>query len=61
MRSRRSKDEIAQFLTKTKQKKCNETQKVLLDGCHLLFDEYLSARFNIVYILKPFRNNRQLF
>ena len=36
-RSRLSKDEIAEFLTKTEGKKWTNTQNILLDGFYLLF------------------------
>ena len=32
-------------MTKTKQHKCNNAQEILLDGCHLLFEEYLWGQY----------------
>lgn len=37
----KNKNLIAEFLTKTEQKMNKNTQNKLLDGCHLLFEEYL--------------------
>ena len=53
LRSRLSEDEIAEFLTKTEQKKCQTTQNILLGGCYLLCKEYLEEK--LFYILKPRR------
>ena len=39
-----SKYEIAEFLTETERKKCKNTQKTLLDGCYVLFEEYLQEK-----------------
>ena len=38
------KDEVAEFLTKTERKKSKNTQNILLDGCYLLFEEYLHGK-----------------
>ena len=38
------KQEITALLTKTERNKCKNTQKVLLYGCHLLFEEYLQEK-----------------
>ena len=45
---------IAEFLTTTERKKCKNMQNILLDGCCLLFEEYLQD-IGSVYILKPNR------
>ena len=46
-------EEIAKFRTKVEWIKCKKTQKIWLDGCHLLFEvyRYLSEKKS-VYILK---------
>lgn len=49
--SRLSKDEFAKFLFKTERWERKNTQKLLLDICYLLFDEYLQEK-NCIYILK---------
>ena len=46
--------EIAEFFTTTERKKCKNMQNILLDGCFLLFEEYLQDK-RCVYILKPYR------
>ena len=51
--SQLSEEEIAEFLTKTEQKKCQTTQNILLGGCYLLCKEYLEEK--LFYILKPRR------
>ena len=43
------KDEVDEFLTKTERRKSKNTQNVLLDGCYLLFEEYLHGK-NIGFI-----------
>ena len=43
------KDEVAEFLTKTERRKSKNTQNILLDGCYLLFEEYLHGK-NICFI-----------
>ena len=45
------KDEVAEFLTKTERRKSKNTQNILLDGCYLLFEEYLHGRKHRFYIL----------
>ena len=37
-------------MTKTKQHKCNNAQEILLDGCHLLFEEYLWGQYQVTGI-----------
>ena len=53
-RSRLSEDEKAEFFTKTERKKCKNTQNILLDGCYLLFEQYLLENTS-VDILNPYR------
>ena len=45
------KDEVAEFLTKTERRKSKNTQNILLDGCYLLFEEYLHGKKHRFYIL----------
>lgn len=46
-------EEIAKFLTKIERMKRKKTQKIWLDGCHLLFDVYRHLpKKKSVYILK---------
>ena len=45
------KDEVAEFLTKTERRKSKNTQNILLDGCYLLFEEYLHGQKHLFYIL----------
>ena len=40
-RSWLSENEIAEFLTKPERKICKNTRNILLDECHLLFEDYL--------------------
>ena len=44
MCSRLSEDIIAEFLTKAEWKKCKNVQNMLLNGCHLLYEEYLQVK-----------------
>ena len=46
------------FLTKTDRKKCKNTHNILLDGCYLLFEQYLLENTS-VYILKPYQETSQ--
>ena len=46
---------IAEFLTKIERKKCNNTQNIVIDGCYLLFEEYLQEKKGSIYILNPCR------
>ena len=39
--TRLSEDEIADFLMNTERKESKITQNILLDGCYLLFEEYV--------------------
>ena len=53
-------EEIAKFLTKVEWMKCKKTQKIWLDGCHLLFEvyRYLSEKKVCLYpetVLGPCR------
>ena len=41
---------IAEFLTKIERKKCNNTQNMVIDGCYLLFEEYLQEKKNDLFI-----------
>ena len=45
------KDEVDEFLTKTERRKSKNTQNILLDGCYLLFEEYLHGKKRLFYIL----------
>jgi len=45
---------LAKFLTKTESEKCNNTQNILLDGCYLLFEEYLEEK-NVCLYPEPYR------
>ena len=45
------KDEVGEFLTKTERRKSKNTQNILLDGCYLLFEEYLHGKKRLFYIL----------
>ena len=45
----------AEFLTKIERKKCNNTQNIVIDGCYLLFEEYLQEKKGSIYILNPCR------
>ena len=45
------KDEVAEFLTKTERRKSKNKQNILLDGCYLLFEEYLHGKKHLFYIL----------
>ena len=45
------KDEVAEFLTKTERRKSKNTQNILLNGCYLLFEEYLHGKKHRFYIL----------
>ena len=59
--SRLSEDEILdEFQTKTGCTKYSNTQKILLNGCHLLLKEYLHEKTS-VYIHKLCWKERQLF
>ena len=44
-------DEVAEFLTTTERRKSKNTQNILLDGCYLLFEEYLHGKKHLFYIL----------
>ena len=44
-------DEVAEFLTTTERRKSKNTQDILLDGCYLLFEEYLHGKKHRFYIL----------
>ena len=46
------------FLTKTDRKKCKNTHNILLDGCYLLFEQYLLENTS-VYILKPYQETSE--
>ena len=46
---------IAEFLTNIERKKCNTTQNIVIDGCCLLFEEYLQKKNRSIYILNPCR------
>ena len=37
----------AEFLTKIERNKCNNTQNIVIDGCYLLFEEYLQEKKTI--------------
>ena len=45
------KDEVDEFLTKTERRKSKNTQNILLDGCYLLFEEYLHGKKHLFDIL----------
>ena len=46
-RSRLSEDEVADiFFAKIERRKCKNTQNILFDGCHLLFEEKLNKIMN---------------
>ena len=51
-RKRRFEDERAEIFPKTERKKNSGTLKILFDGSHLLFKEYLEEKKPSVYILK---------
>ena len=51
---------IAEFLIKTERKICKNMQNILLDGCYLLFEQYLQENTSF-YILKPHREINQSF
>ena len=51
---------IAEFLIKTERKIYKKTQNILLNGCYLLFEEYLQENTSF-YILKPGREIGQSF
>ena len=55
-----SEDKIAEFLTQTKLKRCKHAQNILLDGCYLLFEEYLQEKTSVCS-LKPCREIGQSF
>ena len=44
-------DEVAEFLTTTERRKSKNTQNILLDGCYLLFEEYLHGKKHLFDIL----------
>ena len=50
---------VAEFLTYSS-KKCKKSQKILFDGCYLLFEEYLLDKKSVC-ILKPSREIGQSF
>ena len=45
----------AEFLTKIERNKCNNTQNIVIDGCYLLFEEYLQEKKRCIYILNRCR------
>ena len=45
------KDQVAEFFTKTERRQSKNTQDILLDGCYLLFEEYLHGKKHRFYIL----------
>ena len=49
---RLSEDEIAEFLINTERRESKIRQIILLDGCYLLFEEYVQEKKNCFYILK---------
>ena len=55
------KDEVDEFLTKTERRKSKNTRNILLDGCYLLFEEYLHGKKTSVLYPKLCREIGQSF